>query len=277
MPEVIRTLLLVIFVPLWGALCAFILHFRIFIETERSKKIDVEKMRIDADVYRSISAENPEAQKEIIPLEEALIVNDVKIRRNLMMDVLNNHPEEYMELLDQARMNEDAEVVHYAATAMAELSKQYDYELQKIEKRYSAAPDSVEILEEYCEFLRNYISQGLAKGKIEIVQRNQYSELLKKKLLREETQDVYVRLAENQIYLKDYTEAAESLRRIEEKWPESGEYWMLRIKYCVLQKCGKDMRAVLAEMKQKKIYLSAENKEQIHFWKQNLEVEEENK
>lgn len=31
-------------------------------------------------------------------------------------------------------MNEDVEVVHYAITAMVELSKEYDYRLQKIEK-----------------------------------------------------------------------------------------------------------------------------------------------
>ena len=51
------------------------------------------------------------------------------------MNVLNDNPGEYVELLKQARMNEDVEVVHYAITAMVELSKEYDYRLQKIEKK----------------------------------------------------------------------------------------------------------------------------------------------
>ena len=34
--------------------------------------------------------------------------------------------EDTVELLKQARMNEDVEVVHYAITAMVELSKEYD-------------------------------------------------------------------------------------------------------------------------------------------------------
>jgi len=57
------------------------------------------------------------------------------------MNVLNDNPGEYVELLKQARMNEDVEVVHYAITAMVELSKEYDYRLQKIEKKYMNDPD----------------------------------------------------------------------------------------------------------------------------------------
>ena len=41
-------------------------------------------------------------------------------------------------------MNEDVEVVHYAITAMVELSKEYDFCLQKMEKLYAASPDDPE-------------------------------------------------------------------------------------------------------------------------------------
>ena len=44
-----------------------------------------------------------------------------ELRRELIMNVLNDNPEEYVELLKQARMNEDVEVVHYAITAMVEV------------------------------------------------------------------------------------------------------------------------------------------------------------
>ena len=46
------------------------------------------------------------------------------------MDILNDDPSKYIELLEKARMNEDVEVVHYAITAMVELSKDYDSKLQ---------------------------------------------------------------------------------------------------------------------------------------------------
>ena len=77
-----------------------------------------------------------ENDRDVVPLEEALLLNDSSRRRELIMNVLNDNPGEYVELLKQARMNEDVEVVHYAITAMVELSKEYDYRLQKIEKIY---------------------------------------------------------------------------------------------------------------------------------------------
>ena len=53
------------------------------------------------------------------------------------------------------------EVVHYAITAMVELSKEYDYRLQKIEKKYTNDPDDPVVLEEYCDFLKEYLGSNL--------------------------------------------------------------------------------------------------------------------
>ena len=68
-------------------------------------------------------------------------------------------------------MNEDVEVVHYAITAMVELSKEYDYRLQKIEKKYTNDPDDPVILEEYCDFLKEYLSQGFMEKQMEQIYR----------------------------------------------------------------------------------------------------------
>ena len=40
-----------------------------------------------------------------------------------MMDILYDDVGEYVEVLKNARMNDDTEVVHYATTAMVELQK----------------------------------------------------------------------------------------------------------------------------------------------------------
>ena len=50
------------------------------------------------------------------------MINEPGVRRELIMDVLMMIGKN-MDLLKQARMNEDVEVVHYAITAMVELSR----------------------------------------------------------------------------------------------------------------------------------------------------------
>ncbi len=116
----------VVFVPVWGVLCVLILHFQIWIQSDQRKEVGVEKMKVNEEIYKNIFQSGTEQEGNIVPLEEALIVNEPELRRELIMNVLNDNPEEYVELLKQARMNEDVEVVHYAITVMVELSKEYD-------------------------------------------------------------------------------------------------------------------------------------------------------
>ena len=125
---------LAVFVPVWGPVCVLLIHFQLFSGTDQVKTVGIEKLRVNEEIYKNMFPAMEENDRDVVPLEEALLLNDPSRRRELIMNVLNDNPGEYVELLKQARMNEDVEVVHYAITAMVELSKEYDYRLQKIEK-----------------------------------------------------------------------------------------------------------------------------------------------
>ena len=74
--------------------------------------------------------EEEPARDLIVPLQEALLINDASTRRQLIMDILYHDTGEYVDVLNRARMNDDVEVVHYATTAMVELQKDYEERLQ---------------------------------------------------------------------------------------------------------------------------------------------------
>ena len=122
---------LVIFVPFWGTVCVLLLHLQMLTRKDNRMEPGVEKLRVNEEIYKNIFQAVSDTDKKIVPLEEALLINEPRVRRELIMDVLNDDPEEYMDLLKQARMNEDVEVVHYAITAMVELSKEYDFRLER--------------------------------------------------------------------------------------------------------------------------------------------------
>ena len=102
-------------------------------------------MKVNEEIYKNIFQSGTEQEGNIVPLEEALIVNEPELRRELIMNVLNDNPEEYVELLKQARMNEDVEVVHYAITAMVELSKEYDSKLQELERLHQISSRTIDM------------------------------------------------------------------------------------------------------------------------------------
>ena len=109
---------------------------------------------------------------------------------------------------------------------------------------------------------------GLLEGQMELVQRNQYIKLLKKKLKFKEDLHTYVCLAENQMQTKEYEQVLKSLERMDKKWHRNEEYWILRIRYYVELKQGKELKETLEQIQKEHIYLSAKGKEALAFWQE---------
>lgn len=259
-------MIFIIAVPVWGILCALLIHFQILSKGTDVRTAGVEKLRVNEEIYKNIFRMREENDRDVVPLEEALLINEPKKRRELIMNVLNDDPSQYVELLKQARMNEDVEVVHYAITAMVELSKEYDRRLQNLERLYAASPDDFRILSEYCDFLQEYLEQEFMESQMEQMQRNQYTQLLKKKLERRLELHTCVCLMENLMKQKDYVSAGETLALMDENWHRSEEYWIWKIRFLAEQKMGKELKQSIKQIKEEHIYLSSKGKEVLALW-----------
>ncbi len=255
----------VLFLPFWGFLTVLLLHFQIAIKEDGVRDIDVEKMKLDSEIYKSISiADNQNAA--VVPLEEALLINSAGERRAIIMDVLNDNPKEYVEFLQKAGDNEDTEVVHYAVTAMVEISKENDYTLQEYEKKLARNPDDFETVSDYSDFLWQCLGQGLMQGQVETMNRKLYNDLVRKKLAMKKDVSDYLRLAENLLALKEYQEAKKIIDKLESLIPDSEELILLKIDYFSLLGKGADIKMLLRETEEKRIYFSRKAKEAIAFW-----------
>lgn len=257
---------IVVFLPFWGIALVLILHFQVGLELDGSVEVGVEKMKLESELYKSINVEEKK-NTDIVPMEEALIINNPRQRRELIMDVLNDNPKEYIEFLQKAGNNEDTEVVHYAVTAMVEISKENDYKLQKLENSYNTNPESEEILTEYTDFLWSCLEQNLMQGRVEIMNRELYADLMKKKILKDSTCTDYIRIAENYLKLKNYTEVAAVINQMQKLYPEDENCILLSLKYYAAVGKGDRIKAVIDEAEEKQIYLSSQAKEAIAFWR----------
>lgn len=255
----------VLCLPIWGLLIVLVLHFQIWFEADDSIDVGVEKLKMESELYKSLTIEEKNSQN-IIPIEEALLINSPRERRELIMDVLNDNPKEYVEFLQKAGNNEDTEVVHYAVTAMVEISKENDYLLQEFERQYVIEPDNPVLLEKYCDFLWSCLSQNLMQGQVEMLNRELFSTLLQKKIAVGENITDYVRLIENELKRKNYTLADEYLRQMNTAYPKREEYYLLRVQYLAALGRGEDIRKLLTEIAENQIFLSSKSKEVLAFW-----------
>lgn len=255
-----------VLLPLWGPLCIVLLYVRSALTHAAVAPPDLEKLRINEELHRSILVEGRDAIGMTVPLEEALIVNSTEQRRKLILSVLNDDPLPYYDLLQQARLNEDSEVVHYAATAMAQISKQADLTLQQHEARYAAAPQDKQVLAAYCDYLQQYLDSGLVQGRAAEIQRRQLVQLLQKQLESGMEYRLGCRLARAQLALSDFDAADATLRELTRRWPQREAPWLLLVRSAAARRDGTALQNTLRAIAENHVYLSAQGRETLRFW-----------
>ena len=198
-----------------------------------------------------------------------MLVNSPAQKRKLILSVLTDDPAGYYDLLQQARMDSDSEVVHYASTALSQITKEADLKLQRQEQRYAAAPDDADVLAEYCDYLGSYLESGFVQGKVAEIQYHQLEQLLKKRLENRNGRrscTLECRLADVQLSLAEYDRAEKTLEDLVTRWPQRETPWLLRLRLATALRDGAAIRETLRQIEEKEVYLSAKGRETVRFW-----------
>lgn len=257
---------LALLVPLWGPLCLAVSEIRCRIEPEATREADVEKMLSNDEIHRSILMDEDDISDSVVPLEEALIVNDASTRRGLIMDVMYANPGDYVSQLQAARMNDDTEVVHYAVTALVELQKEYELELQRLEREVALASDDDANVNELISLYERYLSSGLLDGNARNVQLRNYSALLAKKLETSESCALLSKKAKADLHVGEYADAFESAERMVKNWSRDERGYLALINCYALLKDRAGIDRVIEALKKENVYLTPSGRSEVRFW-----------
>lgn len=264
-------LAVMVLVPLWGPLLVVLLIARSAVFGDGLKDATLEALRINDDMHRSMLVQGREGDDGVVPLEEALIVNDPGDRRRLMLSMLTEDPDAYLAQLQAAKLNDDVEVAHYAATAVAQISKESDLKLQQLERAFKTDP-SAHNLNAYCDYLGTYLASGLAEGRVAQIQRQQYARLLARRCEREDGLALRVRYATALADAGEVDEAEDVAERLVADAPDEQDVWMLCLRLAVLRHDGEMVQRVIDAVDKQHVYLSAENREKLGFWREGGEA-----
>lgn len=264
-------LAVMVLVPLWGPLLVLLLCARSRAFGDASRASTLESLRLKDDIRRGVQVQRREGDAGVVPLEEALIVNDPAERRRLMLSMLTEEPDAYLAQLQAAKLNDDVEVAHYAATAVAQISKESDLKLQQLERAFKTDP-SAQNLNEYCDFLGEYLGSGLAEGRVAKIQRQQYVRLLARRCEREDTLELRIRYATALADVGQIDEAQAVTDQLVLDVPEEQEVWMLCLRLAVMRRDGDEVHRVIDAIDKQHVYLSAANREELAFWRNGEEA-----
>lgn len=261
---------IIVLVPFSGIIIAFIADYDSRLQKNGTKPISLEELHLGIEDLRLKSIETNTEKTVVIPLEEAMLVNDAETRRKLMLEILQQNPEQYLSLLQEACMDDDIEVSHYASTAIMEMQRNFELALQKAEKEYIKNSDDSEKLSIYLACMERYIQSGLIDENVLLVYKKRYSELLKKEIkFRPEEMDTYTKAIDNCIVIKNYTEAKMYSDKMVSKWPAREETWLSALKVCHIINDVAGIKNVLDEVKRRNVFLTPTGKSIIKFWEQS--------
>ena len=263
---------IVFFIPVFGFLCLFVLEWESRGDQESKREVGIEKLKINDEIHRSILMEEEPARDLIVPLQEALLINDASTRRQLIMDILYHDTGEYVDVLNKARMNDDVEVVHYATTAMVELQKDYEEQLKTERAAWEDEKDSPALSCVYLRTLEAYIDSGLLEGNMKRNRQLELEELLDYKIqndekTEEEELSLYHRRFDNSLSLEEYTVSAACAEYVLKKWPQMEDGYLMNIRLGVQCRERTRIEEMIKLIEKRQIYLSPNARKTVEFWK----------
>lgn len=223
---------------------------------------------IPYDLNPKVEIDEDDMQDKVVPLQEALLINDSHIKRKLIMDVLYTNPSSYVQQLAEARFNDDPEVVHYAVTALVEIQKEFDLKFQALGKELKEHPDDETLLRKYQNLLEQYLSSGLLEGSRQDVQLRKYAEVLKKRLAKNENNlSLWIKKADADMRLQNLEDLRADAETMIVFRPENEQGYLYLLKYHAMQKDREGVMDVIKLTEKRNVYLSPEGRAELEFWR----------
>jgi hypothetical protein len=218
--------------------------------------------------------ELPETEKEtnIVPIEEALLVNDHGTRRKMMIDLLKQDSMEYLEVLQQAVENDDTETSHYAVSAIVEAKRKLMNALQDLSVRYEANRNDPHVIRSYADVLIGYTRSGFLDPRTIYKYKVTYSDVLRQLIeVQPDDETAYSVKVEADLDLRDYLTAERYALLYMERFPRSEVAFLLLLKTYYEMRSSEKLKEMLASLKYSSVRLSSKGLAVVRYWSKGVE------
>lgn len=266
--EGINKFILVFFIPIFGVLYfVFINILSYFIKDSEDvlkSYSEYVKNKEKLDVIEDI---NLDKEVNIISVEEALIFNTNKEKRELLFDVLRGDYSQNISILKSALNNEDTETSHYAASALMRIKSKLDEEIHLKEIEYEKNKNNIEAIDEYLKAIKNYIESDLLDiftyKKYVVI----YLNILAKRLsIDDEYEEYYQEKINYELEFGNYQEARRYCEKYFEAYPNKEGSYLMFIKLYYKLKNFEKLYENIDMLKNSNIILSPKALNILRFW-----------
>ncbi len=240
----------------------------------RASEFFLFEQEISLDLLKTI---NYAEEINKVPMVEALQMGDYSFRRKMVVDTLREDDTlEYVNVLKEALLNEDAETSHYASSVIMDLQGKLQSALSKKEEQFYAEPENLSAAYAYEEELYKVIKSNVYDS------RNLKKYYAKYKSVSNQLLGValpgelcYHNRIEIDVETNDLEHAKEICDAYADAYPESEEMVADNLKLCIRLQDRKRMDNFLMRLKQMPVMLTAHSLQYVRFFEQKSCMEEQ--
>jgi hypothetical protein len=259
-------LFIIFLIPFFGILSAIAIELLNLQDKQGTKPIELLPLTLGEDILWK-TLKSFQETGDIVPLEEAILINNVKVRRRMMLDAIHDDPLRFLDVLMVARHNKDLETSHYATTTISHSQRKYQLEIQNLSVEIESDPENLELVDDYINKLEDYIESGLLEKYLLKNQRIMLSKALEKKLaLIKNDKDALIKKIRNNIELGDYVSAFATGDVLKQSWPDDEQTWIEAIRICVEGNDRERLLETIQEIQQLNLDWTSQGREQISSW-----------
>lgn len=221
----------------------------------------------DAEIVRE-GIKSPEGLRalSLVPIEEALLLNDNSIKRKLLLDILKGDIVKNAALLKLSLGNEDTETSHYAATGIVEIKRMLLQEVQECDSKYESMKNTAELVS-YAYALKNYHGCGLldeTEGrKAKAIYHGVLKELLK---VHSQEAEFFTDIINYEIEAGNFKLAGEYCKKFMAAFEQDEKPYLMYMKLYYRSRDRKGFEGMLRALKSSTISLSHNAWSIIKFW-----------
>lgn len=210
---------------------------------------------------------NIEKESNIVPIEEALLINSKKIKRSQLINALKHDLSNSSTFLKKALNDNDTETSHYAAAALMELTKKLMVELQDLSVKFEANRDDIEISTSYADVIKRYIESGLLDERSKYKYKYLYIQILTNiNRINPLKKEYFVERINTEIDLKEYRKAAETSDLLMNIHRDSEESYLMQLKLWYVLGDKAKFNLTIENLKNSKVKLSYQMLNKLRFW-----------
>lgn len=266
--RVIRFIIMTV-MPISGIILFISLDIWIFYFSKyKNKKILLERKEKTKFISLLLRKSEIDKWEDIVPIEDALVLNDNITRRNLIMNTLKGDDYTHLSFLKKAVKDKDTEVSHYAAIAMMEVKRKLTNTIKQLESKYELGDKKDSLISEaYAKSLKKYTESGLLDNKSYIKYMDAYSKVLQNIINTKDVKEIYYEdKIQCDISMKKYDETISICRKYMKEFPNSDKPYILLLKIYFLTNNKIKFNEVMKELIESNIRIKSESLEIVRFW-----------